>query len=58
MGGRIIDPICAKDKCFACENGRCRVLIDNNFHGRPCPFFKTQEQLREEQRKAERSAVR
>lgn len=51
MGGRIIFPICAKDKCFACENGRCRTLISNNFHGRPCPFYKTAKQLELEEKR-------
>lgn len=51
MGGRIIDPICNKNKCFACENGRCRVLVDNDFHGRPCPFFKTPKRLELEEKR-------
>lgn len=38
---KVIDPPCNMDKCFACENGHCRALTDNDFKGRTCPFFKT-----------------
>lgn len=51
MGKTLIEPKCGNNKCFACEGGKCRALIDNDFGDRPCPFFKTRAQIaREEQR--------
>lgn len=44
-------PDCDNNKCFAQEFGKCRILINNDFNGRACPFFKTKEQLAEEERK-------
>lgn len=53
------EPNCAKTKCFACGNGRCRLLIDNNFQGRACPFYKTAKKFAlDALRCRERSAVR
>lgn len=55
---KVIDPPCNMDKCFACENGHCRVLIDNDFRGRTCPFFKTKKQLKlEEKRRTLREEI-
>lgn len=33
-------PGCRFDSCFACENGHCTALTDNDFGGKMCPFFK------------------
>lgn len=41
MGKTLIEPKCGNNKCFACEDGKCRALIDNDFGNKPCPFFKT-----------------
>jgi hypothetical protein len=41
-------PICGKEDCFGYENGHCVVLVENNFT-KDCPFFKTQEQVAQEQ---------
>lgn len=58
MGKTLIEPKCGNNKCFACEDGKCRALIDNDFGNKPCPFFKTRAQLaREERRRAERGIV-
>lgn len=46
-----ICPDCDNRECFGNEGGKCRVLVDNNFGGKPCPFFKTKEQLAIEERK-------
>ena len=42
--------VCQVVECFACHESRCTVLIDNNFGGRRCPFFKTKEQVEGEDR--------
>lgn len=42
-------PVCNEAECFACENGLCVVLKDNDFKGKKCPFFKTNEQAEKEQ---------
>lgn len=41
-------PDCNRTECFGCEDGRCVVLIDNNFKKMKCPFFKTREQVKQE----------
>lgn len=41
-------PSCNRKECFACEEGHCVVLIDNDFDYRECPFYKTKEQVAEE----------
>lgn len=41
-----IDPPCDRVECFACEYRSCRILNDNDFGKRDCPFFKTREQFR------------
>lgn len=43
---KTIDPPCSRTDCFACENKSCRILSDNNFGERKCPFFKTHEKFR------------
>ena len=43
---KAIDPPCSRTDCFACENKSCRILSDNNFRERGCPFFKTREKFR------------
>lgn len=40
------------DGCFANKNGFCRILIDNNFGERKCPFYKTKWQISQEEKKA------
>lgn len=42
-------PTCDVAKCFACDEGHCVILIDNNFGERKCPFFKTRKQVAEEE---------
>ena len=34
------EPPCERSGCFACENGRCKILINNDFGERECPFYK------------------
>lgn len=41
---------CIQNNCFANEKGKCRILINTDFTGF-CPFFKTQEQLDQEEAK-------
>ena len=41
---------CSEKRCFAQRNGKCRVLEGNPRY--PCPFFKTEEQLKEGREKA------
>jgi len=43
------NPNCMRRNCFACENGHCRVLIQKRKE--PCPFFKTEEQITEENKR-------
>ena len=35
---------CERDDCFACVNGECVILVENNFHGEEFRFFKTKEE--------------
>ena len=42
-------PACAKD-CFACTDGKCCILTDNDFGERECPFYKTWDRVKREQR--------
>ncbi len=42
-------PACAKD-CFACTGGKCCILKDNDFGERECPFCKTWDMVKQEQR--------
>lgn len=46
--GQMNCPYCGKSDCFACDGGKCVVLVDNNFR-RECPFYKTKEQVEKEQ---------
>lgn len=46
-----ICPDCDNRECFGNEGDKCRVLVDNNFGGRKCPFFKTREQIDREEHK-------
>lgn len=39
----------AHDDCFANHDGVCCCLSDNNFNGKDCPFYKTEETVRREQ---------
>lgn len=48
MGGKKIYHACGKADCFGCKDGKCDVLMKNNFGGRDCPFFKTEEQVQTE----------
>lgn len=36
----MIIPKCERASCFACVGGLCRVLTDNGFRGKLCPFYK------------------
>ena len=45
-----IDPICNRKDCFGCEDGKCVVLVKNNFGPNGCPFFKTKQQAEEEKK--------
>lgn len=53
-------PRCDRKSCFANEpssyNGAyvCTVLTDNDFHGKPCPFYKTWDQFAKEREDDER----
>lgn len=38
--------------CFACSDGRCRILKSTSFGDKPCPFYKTQEQADSENARA------
>jgi len=49
---------CSETECFAYKNGLCAVLVNNNFSGRTCPFRKTEEQLVEERKRAEKRLER
>lgn len=42
-------PTCGKEDCFGCQDGHCVVLIDNTFD-KERPFYKTKEQVKEEQK--------
>ena len=42
-------PACIKD-CFACTDGKCCILKDNDFGDHECPFCKTWDRLKQEQR--------
>ena len=42
-------PVCGMD-CFACVDGRCSILTDNDFGDCGCSFRKTWEQAKSEQR--------
>lgn len=39
------EPLCERRGCFACRNGVCEILTDNDFGDRECPFFKLCENL-------------
>ena len=45
-------PKCIRKKCFANFGCECIVLSDNDFGDRPCPFYKTKEQLDAGRRRA------
>jgi len=40
---------CSRSDCKSCNNGYCRSLHSTDFGGKPCPFFKTKEQMETEQ---------
>lgn len=40
---------CKDLRCFGNINGKCAVLNGPNYAAGKCPFFKTQEQLEQEQ---------
>ena len=42
---------CNNRECFAHEDGKCHALVDTDFGGKPCPFFKTREQIDREEHK-------
>lgn len=41
-------PKCDRVNCFACLGRQCRILVDNDFGGRDCPFYKTKDRLEAE----------
>ena len=42
-------PQCSRSECFACVDGLCIVLNDNDFPDRGgCPFFKTENDYRKD----------
>lgn len=34
------EPLCGRGGCFANGDGFCKILTDNDFGKRECPFFK------------------
>lgn len=42
-------PECGRD-CFACTDGKCCILADTQFGETGCPFYKTWEKAKAEQR--------
>lgn len=40
---------CDRGNCFANRNGVCKTLRNTDFGERACPFFKTEEQLADEE---------
>lgn len=42
--------------CFANRDGRCACLKDNNFGGRDCPFYKSNEETSMDQINADCAA--
>lgn len=52
-------PDCSHLSCFACDYGRCKCLVSNDFRHkdgspRPCPFFKTTYRIKQEELAAQR----
>lgn len=45
-------PGCLFYSCFACENGHCTALNNNEFPGRPCPFFRARADAKKAQQEA------
>ena len=41
-------PICNREDCFANLDGKCVLLLDNDFGNRECPFYKTKKQAEAE----------
>lgn len=39
-------PNCNREDCFACKDGKCELLTDNDFGKRECPFYKTEEEVK------------
>lgn len=38
-------PSCGRFACFGWRDGKCTILVDNDFKGKPCPFFKREREL-------------
>lgn len=49
MQGKRMPECSAHHDCFANHDGVCCCLSDNNFNGKDCPFYKTEETVRREQ---------
>lgn len=50
---KTINPRCNHTPgCFACTNGRCRILKNTNFGDKACPFYKTKDQADAENARA------
>lgn len=48
---------CHNMQCFANRCMKCKILEEPIATGKPCPFFKTDEQLREDRQKARERLV-
>ena len=44
-------PKCPRKSCAGNRSGVCLILKTNNFGDKDCPFFKTKEQVAEENRR-------
>lgn len=56
--GYLPNPLCREtqqrqDTCFACVDGRCKILKDTNFLYKECPFYKTREELKSQRERIE-----
>jgi|GEM_PF-4265613 len=40
---------CNRSDCASCKDGYCNCLDRTDFGGKPCPFFKTGTQVKQEQ---------
>jgi hypothetical protein len=39
------EPACNREDCFACVDGKCVLLNNNDFGKRECPFYKTNDKI-------------
>lgn len=52
IGDDTDSPSCLFYSCFACEKLHCTILRDNDFHGKPCSFFKTRSDVQRQRQEA------